>query len=145
MASRAGKRSSRKQEILMFASNSRVVSLLFLYRNVALYYVSQDFRRGTWVSVTAKERTSKMSHWGGHGSVRVYVIARFSNSGSFFQSFPYALRRGAGSRPQWGGARDSEVSTRRELTVYAVLALGICIPFNRYNSPGHASRNFRMS
>ena len=82
---------------------------------------------------------------GGHGSVRVYVIARFSNSGSFFQSFPYALRRGAGSRPQWGGVRDSEVSTRRELTVYAVLALGICIPFNRYNSPGHASRNFRMS
>ena len=48
----------------MFAPNSRVVSLFFLYRNVALYYVSQDFRRGTRVSVTAKEKTSKMSRWG---------------------------------------------------------------------------------
>lgn len=52
------------------------------------------------MSVTAKEKTRKMSHWGGHGSVRVFVIARFSNSGSFFQSFLYALCRGAGSRPQ---------------------------------------------
>ena len=141
MASRVRKRSSRKQEILMFAPNSRVVSLFFLYRNVALYYVSQDFRRGTWVSVTVKERTSKMSHWG------AWKCSRFRNSGSLFQSFPYALCRGAGSRPQWGGVRDSEVSARRELTVYAyaVLASGICIPVNRYNSPGHVSRNLRMS
>ena len=143
MASRVRKRSSRKQEILMFAPNSRVlVSLLFF--NVMWLYI-------TWVRIfdevlecpLQRKKKRVKCRTGGHGSVRVLVIARFSNSWSFFQSFPYALCRGAGSRPQWGGVRDSEVSARRELTVYAyaVLASGICIPFNRYNSPGHASRN----
>lgn len=61
VASRTGKKKIRPQ-----AGNSRVRTRLkngffiFLYRNVALYYTSEDFGRSTKVSAIAKEKTIEM-------------------------------------------------------------------------------------
>ena len=37
---------------------------IFLYHNVVLYYVSQDFGGSVSVSAIAREKTSEMSDWG---------------------------------------------------------------------------------
>ena len=80
---------------------------IFLYRNVALYYVSHDFGR----SVRYSERKKKVKCCaGGHESVR--------NDRSLFQSFLYAFRRGAGFCSLWRGFRNSEVSAGRHSTVF---------------------------
>ena len=63
----------------------------FLYRNVALYYVSHDFGRSVRYSETKKQGKCRA---GGHESVRISVIARVRDDGSLFQSFLYAFRRG---------------------------------------------------
>ena len=60
VASRTGKK------IWPQAGNSRVRTRLkngffiFLYRNIALYYTSEDFGRSTKVSAIAKEKTIEM-------------------------------------------------------------------------------------
>ena len=64
---------------------------IFLYRNVALYYVSHDFGRSVRYSETKKQGKCRA---GGHESVRISVITRVRNDGSLFQSFLYAFRRG---------------------------------------------------
>ena len=54
----------------------------------------------------------------GQESVGISVIARVRNSGSLFQSFLYMFLWGAGFCPHSRGVCNSEVSTRRESTVY---------------------------
>ena len=76
--------------------------------------MSQAFGRSTQVSAIAREKTSEMSRLGAE------KCPHFRNSGSLFQSFLYAFRRGAGSCPHQGGVRNSEVSARRESTVICV-------------------------
>ena len=48
-------------------SRSHVIEerLSLLYRNVALYYVSQDFGRNTQVSAIARNKSSEVWRWGG--------------------------------------------------------------------------------
>ena len=80
---------------------------IFLYRNVALYYVSHDFGR----SFRYSERKKKVKCCaGGHESVR--------NDRSLFQSSLYAFRQGAGFCSLWRGFRNSEVSAGRHSTVF---------------------------
>ena len=59
----------------------------------SLCYVSQAFGRSIQVSAIAREKTSEMSRLGAG------KCPHFRNSGSLFQSFLYAFRRGAGSCP----------------------------------------------
>ena len=89
--------------------------LIFLYRNVALYYVGHDFGRSVRYSETKKQGKCRA---GGHESVRISVIARVRNDGSLFQSFLDAFRRGAGFCPLWQSVRNSKVSARRHPTVF---------------------------
>ena len=56
----------------------------------------------------------------GQESVCISVTARVRNSGSLFQSFLYAFRRGAGSCPHQQAVRNSEVSARPESTGYVI-------------------------
>ena len=48
-------------------SRSHVIEerLSLLYRNVALYYMSQDFGRKTQVSAIARNKSSEVWRWGG--------------------------------------------------------------------------------
>ena len=69
------------------------------------------------MSAIAREKKIKCRAWG-QESVLISVIARVRNTGSLFQSFLYVFRRGAGSCPHSRGVCNSEVSARRELTVY---------------------------
>ena len=54
----------------------------------------------------------------GQKSVGISAIARVRNLGSLFQSFLYMFLRGAGFCPHSRGVCNSEVSTRRESTIY---------------------------
>ena len=88
---------------------------IFLYSNVALYFVSNDFGR----SIRCSERKKQVKcRAGEHESARISVIARVRNDGSLFQSFLYAFRRGAGFCPLWRSVRNSKVSARRHPTVF---------------------------
>ena len=79
---------------------------IFLYRNVALYYIIYLDE----VSAIARERKKVKCCAGGHESVR--------NDKSLYQSFLYAFRRGAGFCSLWRGFRNSEVSAGRHSTVF---------------------------
>ena len=62
MASQTGKRSGHKLEILMLASNWRMVSLFsFIVMLLYIYYVSQDFGKNVCYS------QGKKIEWGGGG------------------------------------------------------------------------------
>ena len=61
----------------------------------------------------------KCRAWG-QESVCISVIARVHNSESLFQSFLYALRRGAVSCPHQRDVRNREVQKRRESTVISI-------------------------
>ena len=63
------------------------------------------------MSAIAREKTSEMCLGAGK-------CPHFRNSESLFQSFLYVFLRGAGSCPPSRGVRISEVSARRESTVY---------------------------
>ena len=64
------------------------------------------------MSAIARGKTSEMSCFGA-GKCR-----HFRNSGSLFQLFLYMFLREAGFCPHSRGVCNSEVSTRRESTVY---------------------------
>lgn len=64
------------------------------------------------MSAIAREKTSGMSRLGAG------KCSYFSNSETFFQSFLYVFRPGAGFCPHQRGVRNSEVSARRESTVH---------------------------
>ena len=69
------------------------------------------------VRYSERRKQVKCRAWG-QESVIISVIARVRNSGSLFRSFLYVFCRGDGSCPHSWGVRNSEVSARREATVY---------------------------
>ena len=107
-------RTSCKQEILMFAVGEWFF-FIFLYRNVALYYVSHDFGRSVRYSETKKQGKCRA---GGHESVRISVIARVRDDGVYFSHFFMRFAGEAGFCPLWRSVRNSKVSARRHPTVF---------------------------
>ena len=104
------------------------MSHFFLYCNVAFFFTDVMWVRVfdevvTSVPYSRRKKQVKCRAWG-EESVCISVIARVHNSESLFQSFLYALRRGAVSCPHQRDVRNREVQKRRESTV---ISIGFCL------------------
>ena len=66
---------------------------IFLYHNVVLYYLSQNFGGSIEVSAIALEKTREMSYWRA-GKCLHFHNSKESKKGTLFQSFLYAFHQG---------------------------------------------------